>query len=42
MRTVDDMRNGIQKAVSRLVEIPEIVLGFFRDPELAYIGIPVG
>jgi transposase len=39
--TVDDMRNGIKKAFARLVDTPEIILGFFRSSDLAYIGIPV-
>jgi transposase len=37
-RTVDELKNGISKAVARLHQTPGIVLGFFRDPDLAYIG----
>lgn len=37
-RTIDEARNGISKAVSRLVSFPEIVRGFFADPDLAYIS----
>jgi transposase len=37
-RTVDEARKGIAKAVSRLASFPEIILGFFADPDLAYIG----
>ena len=37
-RTVDEARKGITKAVSRLTSFPEIILGFFADPDLAYIG----
>lgn len=39
--TVDEMRGGILKAFARLLQYPEIVLGFFRSPDLAYISIPV-
>lgn len=35
--TRDQLRNGIEKAVTRLQQIPEIVCGFFRDPDLDYI-----
>lgn len=37
-RTVDEFREGISKAASRLLSFPEIILGFFADPDLAYIG----
>jgi transposase len=37
-RTKEEMRSGINKAVTRLHETPSIILGFFRDPDLAYIG----
>lgn len=37
-RTIDEFRDGISKAVSRLLDFPEIVLGFFADPDLAYIN----
>lgn len=36
-RTKKEMRNGITKAITRLQDTPDIVLGFFRDPDLAYI-----
>jgi len=36
-RTIDELRNGITKAVVRLQSIPDIILGFFKDPDLAYI-----
>lgn len=36
-RTKDEMRHGIEKAVKRLTEVPEIVRGFFRSPDLAYV-----
>jgi transposase len=37
-RTVDEMRAGITRVVSRLKSSPEIVRGFFADPDLAYIS----
>lgn len=37
-RTKEEMRAGIDKAVKRLQETTSIVLGFFRDPDLSYIG----
>jgi hypothetical protein len=37
----DEMRAGVKKAFARLLETPEIVLGFFRSPDLAYVDIPV-
>jgi transposase len=37
-RSVEEMRRGILKAVERLVAETQIVLGFFRDPDLAYIA----
>lgn len=36
-RTMDELRGGISKAVSRLLSFPAILLGFFADPDLAYI-----
>lgn len=39
--TLDEMRAGVKKAFARLLQTPEIVRGFFRDPDLAYINIPV-
>ena len=36
-RTKEEMRNGINKTVARLHENANIILGFFRDPDLAYI-----
>lgn len=38
-RTVDELRAGISKAVSRLSSFPGIVRGFFADPDLAYISV---
>jgi transposase len=40
-RSVMEMRNGISKAVEKLQLMPGFVLGFFRDPDLAYIGSTV-
>lgn len=37
-RTIDEMSNGIQKAVSHLQSGAEVVLGLFRDPDLSYIA----
>jgi transposase len=37
-RTLDEFKNGISKAVSRLLSFPGILLGFFADPDLAYIN----
>jgi transposase len=37
-RTIDEMSSGIQKAVSRLQSGAEVVLAFFRDPDLSYIA----
>jgi transposase len=37
-RTKQEMRDGIDRAVRRLRETPSIILGFFRDPDLAYIN----
>ena len=39
-RTRDELKDGIEKAINRLQRLPEIVCGFFRDPSLAYIGMP--
>lgn len=36
-RTRDELEKGIERAVSRLQESPEIVRGFFRDRDLLYI-----
>ena len=36
-RSLEEMKAGIEKAVSRLQSCREIVLGFFRSPDLAYI-----
>lgn len=36
-RSVVEMRGGIEKAVERLHSAKELVLSFFRDPDLAYI-----
>jgi hypothetical protein len=40
-RSVVEMRNGISWAVARLQSAADLVLGFFRDPDLAYIGYTV-
>lgn len=37
-RSIVEMRNGIDKAVARLQSATQIILGFFRDPDLAYIA----
>jgi len=41
-RTRDELKDGIEKAINRLnrlQRLPEIVCGFFRDPDLSYINI---
>jgi len=38
-RTVDELKNGIEKAIDRLQRLPEIVCGFFGDPDLRYISL---
>jgi transposase len=40
-RTLDELRDGVQNAFTRLLAAPEVVRGFFRAPDLAYIDIPV-
>jgi DDE superfamily endonuclease len=40
-RSVVEMRNGISRAVARLQSTTDFVLGFFCDPDLAYIGSSV-
>ena len=37
-RNVIEMRDGITRAVTRLQSAAQFVLGFFRDPDLAYIA----
>ena len=37
-RGIVEMRNGISNAVAKLQSATELVLGFLRDPDLAYIG----
>lgn len=37
-RNVIEMRDGITRAVTRLQSAVQFVLGFFRDPDLAYIA----
>jgi transposase len=37
-RAEAELRNGITKAVTRIQSAAELVLGFFRDPDLAYIA----
>ena len=41
-RTLDELKNGIEKAIARLQQLPEIVCGFFRDPDLSYINLQAG
>jgi hypothetical protein len=36
-RTRDELKDDIEKAVTRLERFPEIVCGFFRDQDLSYI-----
>jgi len=36
-RGIAEMRSGIENAVKKLQSTKELVLGFFRDPDLAYI-----
>ncbi|MBB6173412.1 transposase [Nocardiopsis mwathae] len=38
VRTRDEMKKRIDQAVERLQSTPEIVRGFFRDVDLAYIA----
>jgi transposase len=38
-RTRDELKNGIEKAIARLQQLPEIVCGFFRDPNLSYLNL---
>jgi transposase len=40
-RSVEEMKGGITKAVEKLRSGPERILGFFRDPDLAYIAAAV-
>jgi transposase len=37
-RTIDEFKGGISNAVGRLLSFPGIILGFFADPDLAYIS----
>jgi transposase len=37
-RTLEELKNGIENAIARLQRLPEIVCGFFRDPDLSYIS----
>lgn len=37
-RTKDEMRDAINKAVTRMQETASIVRGFFHEPDLSYIG----
>lgn len=37
-RTLDEFKDGISKAAGRLLSLPGIILGFFADPDLAYIN----
>ena len=37
-RSVEDMKAVIQKAVDRLQSSKDIIRGFFRSPDLSYIG----
>jgi hypothetical protein len=36
-RTIEELKDGISKAIDRLRALPEPVCGFFTDPDLAYI-----
>jgi transposase len=36
-RTKEELKKGIDKAVSRMQKLPEIVRSFFHDPDLLYI-----
>ncbi|MGH9566375.1 MAG: IS630 family transposase [Candidatus Angelobacter sp.] len=36
-RTVEELKGGIEKAINRLHSMPELIRGFFADPDLAYI-----
>ena len=38
-RTRDKLKDGIEKAINRLQRLPEIVCGFFRDPDLSDIHL---
>jgi hypothetical protein len=38
-RTRDGLKDAIEKAVTRPERVPEIVCGFFRDPDLSYIDL---
>ena len=40
--TVEELRNKALCALLRLRETPELVLGFFRDPDLRYISAAEG
>jgi transposase len=35
----DELREGIKKAVTRLLRIPDIIRGFFLDPDLRYVHL---
>ena len=39
VRSVEEMRAGIEKAVARLQSTREIVTGFFRSPDLSSITL---
>jgi len=40
-RTVDiELHGRATRALERLAQLPEVIRGFFRDPSLAYIGMP--
>lgn len=41
-RTIDELKSGIEKAIDRLQRLPEIICGFFRDPDLSYISLTAG
>jgi transposase len=41
VRSIAEMRNGIDTAVAKLQSTTELLLGFFRDPDLAYIASTV-
>lgn len=37
-RTLDELKKGVENAITRIQRFPEIVRGFFRDPDLSYIN----
>lgn len=39
VRGRDELKNTIENAIERLHRLPDVVCGFFRDPDLAYINL---